>query len=494
MTSHLSGVLMLFVCWTWSMTIHAKHLTIDSQHLSTPIEMRKSPALEVHRLSAFNKGFESTVQNPTRTLQFLPDSIVVYSVQSNPLLYKYSFSNKGELLSTLVLMRQGASWINQSLETRTYDAMSNMTIQHWQSWNGTAWTHNSRKLFTYDNNHQILSLTEQNWNASLNSWVNLRRTTHTWSSSGHHLTMLQEVNAGDAWINQTFEFYIWENNQLVQAVRQIWSSNNWVNDYHYSYTYDAENNLTSMTMKQWASNQWNDYYKEFFSYNASNQLIFYISQLFNGNWLNSEQYFYTYDPLGFPESVHRQVWQTGSWQNSLLRTFTNDNFGIAQYALYQIWEQSSWLNQNMFTKAIDENGNTTLSNAYKWSGGWLQNEDHQLEINYNFGLKTLRFIGYIAEATFSSMIVGNDDNPTMPQLHVFPNPSNGRISIFNKSLNSESVRLSIFITDGRDIFHENQPVGNPIILDLHNIGLKKGSYILKVTTPTKTLYKHIVLN
>ncbi|HMM12922.1 MAG TPA: T9SS type A sorting domain-containing protein [Bacteroidales bacterium] len=428
-----------------------------------------------------------------RSLQYFPDTVLVYSVQSNPRKYLYLFSNKGELLNILVQIRQGQQWVNESIETRTYDAQSNMILQQWQSWTGNAWVNASRNLLTYNDNHKILTHTQQNWNATLGQWVNFRRTTNVWSLSGLQLTMLQEIFSGGNWENQVFELYIWENNNLVQAERQNWVSGNWTNAYQYLYSYNGQGNLTSMTIRQWAGNQWNDSYKEVYSYNTANQLIIYVSQLFNNGWQNSEQYFYTYDVLGFPESVVRQVWQSGTWQNNLQRLFTNNNYGTVQLALHQVWQQNSWLNQHMFTKGFDENGNTTLSNAFVWSGGWQQNQDDQLEVSYNFGLKTFRFTGYKAEAGYTSMIVGQNETRRTTSYLVSPNPSNGKIFIFNELLASTVARVSIFALDGKEVFNTKYASGSPIVVDVSNQGLKPGVYVLRITSSNESYHQNIII-
>jgi hypothetical protein len=488
----ISATLLLIVVFLPQFSASGQTVT-PSDHLKTPVELRKSPELNFKEITRFNNWGKRVSRLQERNLQFFPDTILVYSASENPRKYNYLFSNTGELLTCLVRIKQGAQWVNESIENRTYDAASNMTLQQWQAWNGTAWVNTTRNLFTYDNNRNLLTHTEQVWNPGTGGWTNFRRTTNTWSASGLHLTMLQEFFSGNSWVNQAYEFYVWQNNLLVQAERQIWLNGNWSSEYQYFYTYDAQNNLSSFTMKQWSGTQWADFYNEVYSYNSSNQLISYISQIFTNTWQNSEQYFYTYDVLGFLESAQRQVWEGGIWQNSLRRTFTNNNFGSIQLAIYEIWEQNSWINQNLFTKAFDESGNTTVSNVYFWSGGWQQNQDNQIEIDYNYGLKTLRFQGYKAEAGFTSMLVPNREPNETKHLTVYPNPTDGSLFIFNELLTTEFIYLHIFASDGKLVFSRKYQPGSPISLDLRSKGLTAGVYVLKLISSEHSSYQQIIL-
>lgn len=489
----LFSAIILLQCLICSQFVIGRQTLDDRERLLTPIEMRKAPEMDAQSVALFNSHFKVS-ETENRSLQFFPDSVVVYSVQANPRKYNYLFSNKGELLTILVRIRQGAVWVNESIENRTYDALSNMTIQHWQGWNGSAWINTSRNLFTYDNSRKILSLTEQNWNPTTGSWVNFRRTTNTWSASGLQLTMLQEFFSGDNWVNQVFELYVYQDNNLIQAERQTWINGNWANQYQYFYTYDGQANLTSMTMKQWTGNQWNDFYREVFYYNTTNQLTIYVSQQFNSSWQNSEQYFYTYDPLGFLETAQRQLWQSGNWQNSLRRSFTNNNYGSFQLALNQVWQQNDWANQQMFTKGFDENGNSTTSDAFVWANGWQQSQDNQIEINYNFGLKTLRFQGYRALAGFTSMLVETPEDMVNNQIIVYPNPSNGKFFIFNEILSSDVVSIHIFALDGKKVFKSQLPSASLLTVDIRNEQLKPGVYVLRIASSKETKHHHIILN
>lgn len=465
----------------------------DHNHLQSPVEMRRAPGMDAKSITNFNNWEQTQQALDGRTLQFFPDSILVYSVQNNPRKYNYLFSNNGELLTTLVRIRQGALWINESIENRTYDALGNMSTQQWQAWTGNDWVNSSRSLYTYDDNRKILTHTEQTWNSAAGNWTNFRRTTNTWTASGFHLTMLQEIFSDNSWTNQVFELYVWQNSNLVQAERQHWTNGNWTNAYQYQYSYNPEGNLVSMTMKQWAGNQWSDFYREVFSYNTSNQLIIYVSQIFSNNWQNSEQYFYSHDPLGFLESAQRQVWQSGTWQNSLRRTFTNNNFGSSQLAVHEIWQQNGWVNQHMFTKGFDESGNTTISNAFVWSDGWQQNQDNQIEIDYDYGLKTLRFQGYKAEAGYISMLVSTEENKDFSRLQVYPNPSDGKFFIFNELLASGPVYLHIFAIDGKEVFSSKYAFGSTIFVDIGNKKLNSGTYLLRLISSKNTFHHHITL-
>lgn len=488
----LAVFLLLLVLILKNQSVNSQSFNNPNQFQS-PVEIRSAPGIDAKSIINFNRWQQTQHVPDSRTLHFFPDSILVYSAQSNPRKYNYLFSNNGQLLTTLVRIRQGALWINESIENRTYDAMGNMTIQQWQAWNGNAWVNTSRNLYTYDYNRKILTHTEQVWNSAAGNWTNIRRTTNTWSVSGFHLTMLQETYTNNSWTNQVFELYIWQNNNLVQAERQQWTNGNWANEFQYLYSYDPEGNLISLTMKQWASNQWTDFYREVFSYNTANQLSIYVSQIFSNNWQNSEQYFYSYDPLGFLESAQRQVWQSGTWQNSLRRTYTNNNFGSSQLAVHELWQQNSWVNQHMFTKGFDESGNTTVSNAYVWSGGWQQNQDNQIEIDYDYGLKTLRFQGYKAEAGYISMLVNTEENQDFGQLKIYPNPSDGKFFIFNELLASEPVYLHIFAVDGKEVFSSKYASGSTIFVDIKSQRLNPGVYLIKLIASRNTFHHNIIL-
>lgn len=237
------------------LTLLFTRLDAAGDGLNSPVDQLRGPALDIQQLRLFNSSQNENVVEQTSSLQFFPDSVLVYSTQSNLQRFDYIFSPNGELLTMLLRIRQGATWVNQSIENRTYDAAGNMTNQLYLAWNGNAWVNTSRNIFTYNDNRKLLTHTEQIWNSSTSSWTDFRKTTNTWSASGLQLSMLQEVFSGGIWVNQTYEFYNWQENKLIQAERQVWTNGNWANENQHLYTYDAQGNLLTMTMKQWTGNQ-----------------------------------------------------------------------------------------------------------------------------------------------------------------------------------------------------------------------------------------------
>lgn len=114
-------------------------------------------------------------------------------------------------------------------------------------------------------------------------------------------------------------------------------------------------------------------------------------------------------------------------------------------------------------------GNHIITYFYEGQGGCINSASQEITI--------------IDEDCLTSTELINNREPIM----VYPNPSNGNLTIDINNQNI-SAQLSLFNIHGKSIY-ENQFFTNQIKL----IGVPKGTYILKVLMPQKTILKKLIV-
>ncbi|HEY9164596.1 MAG TPA: hypothetical protein VIS48_00380 [Candidatus Kryptonia bacterium] len=96
---------------------------------------------------------------------YLPDTVVVFSSDSER--YIYSYNSSGRTISTLTEQLENGKWTNYLSETRTYDANGNELTRADKSWENGQWANSDSSAFTYDAKGNVLTYSSEAWENNL---------------------------------------------------------------------------------------------------------------------------------------------------------------------------------------------------------------------------------------------------------------------------------------------------------------------------------------
>ncbi len=464
------------------------NLLIDEVHLSKNLAGIDLDAF-------FNIGFDlqklrylqPQQKNNTETLNYIyfPDTVTVYSTAQNPKNYTYTYSGAGNRLSSTTKVLQNEVWVNQFMESSSFDQVNNRLSSVLKFWQNGAWVNTGKKTYTYATNNKILTAISEYWNGS--AWIKLERYTYSYNTSDKMVSFLKETWFGDTWNNVSYALYTYSTfGNLISGTTQRWEGNTWNNYQQYTYAYDANNNMLSGLYKIWDVNEWANSYLVSYTYDAFNQPVLVIGkEWINNNWVNNNKFVYTYNQYGFITLVVRQDWLNNSWKNSLRGTYTPNYYGGLQTALIENWVSNAWVNVSLSTYSHDENGNTSTADLYGWNGETWVSYDDDFELTYNNNILSDTYLGYHAKASYISFInVHELANESIMSLKAIPNPSKGLLSIHIATAGESNAELCIYNLSGNKVYTayptwlnrgENR-------IDINIQGLSNGIYIAKLST------------
>ncbi len=382
---------------------------------------------------------------------YFPDTVVVYSILENPKRYTYLYSANGERQMTFLKVLENEEWVNNYFILVTYDSVGNPLVTETRVWQTDTWIFESRTSNTYTTNHNILTSINQNWDGS--NWQNVSQDTYTYNVSGKPVAYLNEEWLENAWSNVFYDLYTYDDSgNMISGIRQSWEIDNWINEQQYTFTYDINNNMLSGIIEIWNTDVWQFFYKESYTYDASNQPIEYVGQFWEvDNWVNFERLTYTYNEYGFVEIALSEYWNEGVWTNNERGQFTQNVYGGVLSALIERWQSESWMNITLTTYSHDDLGNTLSTNLFHWFGDtWTYSEDGLMELSYYYGIYSETFVGYLAEASYLTIVTDIPESSEISILNfkAFPNPTFDELTISVQSENETQLDLKLYNING----------------------------------------------
>jgi hypothetical protein len=491
----LSLVVLIFLCFGSQLHAQTYLHNVDYAVFKYGNEIHAIPdnfnlRLNSSRIDQFNQ-FQSEDRN-TNDLYYFPATVVLYSVGDDAKQYNYSYSTTGDRLTTNIKKYINANWVNNSHELCTYDAVGNRLTSLWQIWVNGNYVNSSKTTWTYTTNRNMLTELKQFW--TNNAWVNDEKTTNTYDVVGNRVASLREKWISGAWSNDMYDLLTYNtSNKLIGLTRQSWINGVWTNSLNITYTYDTSLNLLNGTIQNWSGTAWVNALNEIYTYNTSNLLTQYFGQIWEeGIWKFSEKFTYTYNTLGFRIMSLGENYVNNVWVNNIRSQNNHNNFGGIQSELKEIWTSGTWVNVTLTDNAYDENGNALSNNLFHWSGNtWVQNQDGELVLYYSNSVFTEKYTGYRSEASYTSILVGEDEiNTSKSRISFSPNPAKDFVKI-NLHLEERSrVQIAVYAINGQFIKNIDQGI---IDEGIHHIEILlhdfiNGIYILE--TKTKNLKSH----
>ncbi len=441
-----------------------------------------SIGLDIERLKFLDT--KSTAADQT---YYFPDTVVVLSTDFQPKRYIFTYNSTGYQLSRLIQELQNSIWTNSSYDIRTFDNNGNILTNQVMSWINGSWSNETKLTFTYTSNNLVLTSLSEQW---LNSqWVGTTRETFTYDVFGNNVAHLTEKNISGSWQNNSYSIFTYDAfNNRINGIRQVWNINTWTNQQHYIYAYNQNQGMIYSRIENWIENDWVNLFEEDYTYNGSGYVVGYTGRIWvENNWENYEKYTYEYNNLDYLINATGEIWTGSGWEYAERGQYDHNAFGGRQNSLIQKWFSNDWTNISLLVNAYDNNGNTLTSDFYAWDGEtWVQNSSGLLEMFYSNSLFSMFYVGYRAEASYTSIEVGQKEFlPPVNHAKCYPNPIVDKsILTFNLSAD-DLVRIDIITSSGMLV----SSIANRLTKGHHQIELNlsespSGVYIINIESST----------
>ncbi|MBU2559004.1 MAG: T9SS type A sorting domain-containing protein [Bacteroidetes bacterium] len=415
---------------------------------------------------------------------YLLDTALVYSTQNQPERYTYSYDE--ELNMTIILQKRmvNQEWVNNAFESIDYNDVNQAVLSTSKFWNGSTYENGGRTAFTYDESNLLAEEVEQVWDGD---WENESRITYSRYPNGMEAARLVETWDGTDWENQSNQIIIRNDQGTIEEITfQVWQVDGWENTFKIQNVLLSETLIDSSYTKTFEEGSWVNLYVEAYEFNAQNWLDNVTGSFWvEGSWVNDIFAEYTYNNNGQVDVGIIKSWENDQWLNDARSTYYYNNWNRYQSIIEEEWDGSQWVNASYDNYSFDANGNALEGEIYQWvDGGWLSVQDEPIALTYNYGFEEQVFNGFLVEAAYRSVLVGEAELPAVAQddlLKLWPNPVSDVIHLHIDNL-GEAASVAIYDLAGKMVLEIKQAykAGNEININVAD--LEPGLYLLYVQT------------
>lgn len=420
------------------------------------------------------------------TYDYTLDTVTLYSANANPKKFIYTYNEDSDREQSITQVYENEIWSNFSKQNFTYEN-GKLVKKIWQTWENDNWQNVSQTEYEYSASGKILEFVKMNWESG--EWANAVIGTYTYDASDNMLAYLEEIWANDNWVNFSHELYTYDSvSNMLTAFGEIWDDSVWVNDQRHTYTYDPSGNQITTLSENWQEGTWIFLYRENKEYNENNMLTSSTGELWNDSlWVNDQYIEYTYNDLDYLTSRLIMLWQNDNWVNYSMSDNTYNGYGSLETSLIQHWNDDEWVNYDMSVNAYDENGNALQGNYYTWeNGNWSQTADGIINLLYNHGLSMDSYSGYRADAYYTYLYVGCEENISKEQFKIklVCNPVVDQLEFETQLQETAPCMAVIYDSRGNMIYQANYT------------GMKKGlnRYSINVSDINSGMYFLVISN
>jgi len=172
-----------------------------------------------------------------------------------------------------------------------------------------------------------------------------------------------------------------------------WNGTEWLNVNQYTYTYDENNNRTGFIEKFWTGTSWENDFQSLSTYYDMDSVT-QVTQVWNGTeWENSDRQFFIYDGNHNLISYTLQTWDLG-WLLYIHITYTYDTNNNLTSKIYEGPQGVDWFNSYQYINSYDGDNNLIFIIDQRWNGtSW----DNDFIYTYTYDSNKNR-IGYVAQS------------------------------------------------------------------------------------------------
>jgi hypothetical protein len=233
--------------------------------------------------------------------------------------------------------------------------------------------------FSTDTVTRVDSAYNWQWNSSSNSWVISGKIIYSYSANNNMINALSQVYSSGVWENSGLYIYSYDaSDNLTAGVFQLWNGASWINNYQDLYTYNSYDSIVNYANQTWNGIAWVNSYQYIYTFDSNHDMISDVYQTWTGSsWTNNEGYIGTYDTNHNRLSWVYQQWVSGSWQNNYeyLYTYNLNNYLTATLEKYWDIDSVNWMNSSRTFESYDGSNNHSSSLTELWDGiAWFS--DH----------------------------------------------------------------------------------------------------------------------
>jgi hypothetical protein len=381
------------------------------------------------------------------------------------------YNANNNITGYIMQIRNGNTWENSEKVNLTYNENNSITLELYQEWNGSTWVNYGKDTYTYDTHNNETSYLSQEWMSG--AWENSYQSISAYDANNNLTSEYSQMWYSGAWENSIQSIYTYDaNNNMTSSLIQFGFGATWENSYKITYTYDIYNKLTTELGQNWIGSDWMDFWQFFYTYNASNNLINVLEKNWNGSaWVNSSQTNSTYNANNKLITELSQSWTGSDWTNYAKVSYDYDANMNNTSVLYQNWTGSAWTNNSQDTYTFDIY-NIIKSEVYKY---------------FDMDGTTVMY-GDSMYYYFSTVVTGIPDL-IADIATVYPNPTNGKITISSKDIISS---IEIYNLSGNRIYSDFK-IKQQTSKEIDLTGFPKGTYFVKIYSETKSFIRKIIV-
>jgi hypothetical protein len=268
-----------------------------------------------------------------------------------------------------------SQWINDEKYITEYSTDNEDYIVYREYWSSGGWFIHNRTAFTLIENLLTEILIE---NYDTNEWINEHLQTHTYNDDGNLTSLIMSNWEEEQWIETHRMFLIYENANCMQKTYATIFSETDIDSIRYSYTYDNMGNLLSeirdsKTDGGWLSEEKKEYYYDGYL------LSYYEYFLYESDiWLLDKKISYLYDDDENTTEILNQGWIAEEWINRYKQTFYYDENNNETFIQYEQFQDMEWEFYHTILNMYDENQNLTSQIREDWENGFSFYNDRTL--------------------------------------------------------------------------------------------------------------------
>lgn len=331
----------------------------------------------------------------------------------------------------------------------------------YEEWNGVQWEYTTNSIYSYNFNLNEEEVYSYTWDENQSFWDPFHRILYTYNANVQLIEQLNQSENG-GWEDTGRYLYTYDGNgNLATSVHQFKSGNMWVNANKLEYTYDGNGNQIQAISQVWDSNNslWVNSSKGVYTYN--NGIL--TEELYESwddqisMWLTDGKVLSTYDGSGLLVTKTSQLWENGGWRNQSKREYTYNNDGNLVKEEVSNWDtnNNAWILVGKIETIYNNDDLPYQETAQSWVTNAWQN---------------------VSRHTYTYDVPQSTEELGAERLNVYPNPASDMITI-NLDENTQSTAM-IYSADGR-IVASHVFAGKVNRVPLNQ--LPTGSYFLQLT-------------
>lgn len=229
---------------------------------------------------------------------------------------------------------------------------------------------------TFDSAGNVKVYSEQFWQPVGWVWVNEWRWSYSYDANGNIISEVDELFQNNTWVNDWKGMYAYDTaGNLILKTEQTWVSGAWENLWKDTITFDSSGREFTRTLQTWNNSVWENYNKWISSYDSAGNIDIYTSyQWVNNAWVSSRRYSYSYDNNGNMLTKLIEQWTTSQWTNSYHYTYTYDGNDNMLTYLEKQWNTTNTVWDSTEKWTMTYTGNNMFTRLVeKWQNGSWKN-------------------------------------------------------------------------------------------------------------------------